>query len=749
MHEIPQVPGEDTSTPDLWGSIVGTAASLWKYKWLVLGVAALVTVFSYVTTSRKPRIYEATCTIEYDPTPSRPLGGAVEGDEGGNYGWWGSQEYYETQNRIIASRSVAERVVAKLALHHDPAFNGVPPEQRAGWKGSTLVDAASQLQGAIRVQQERDTRIVNISVQDQDPARAALLANTVADTYMEKVMEDRLGSTTSALEWLSKQLDSLKNQLEEAELSLHEFAEQTQGLSIPLEEQQTIITSDLAAFSTNLTNSRIRKIEISAHLKELATLNVDDPASLSVSSLGQDDSVRDLQSKIFELTTQRAALAVDLGDAHPQIRAIDAQLQDVRGHFSARMRDLVSMAQSDMRTIQSVESGLRGALEEANQAGTQLALREITYRRLQRQRDNAAKLYGAILERTAETDLTKALEVSLVRLVDRALKPGAPVAPNLTRATMGGAMLGLLLGLGLATLLVKLDRVIRTVEDAEALGLTILGILPQMSQDAQRSGPKYGGRRRRRRAEPEVATNPDLTVHNYPQSSVAECCRTIRTNLNFMTTDVTTRSMLVTSPQPQEGKTTVTLSIAISLAQSGKRILVIDTDLRRPRVHRAFGLPGTTGVTSVLVGSMSFKDAVLSTEVPGLSIIASGPIPPNPAELLHTKQFQRLLQDAVDAFDFVLLDTPPLTAVTDAAIIATQVGGVLVVVHGERTTREVLRSSLRQLRDVGARLIGGVLNNVDPSSRGYGAYYYYHNAGYYSATPRDEESHPEAPAAEA
>jgi capsular exopolysaccharide synthesis family protein len=230
---------------------------------------------------------------------------------------------------------------------------------------------------------------------------------------------------------------------------------------------------------------------------------------------------------------------------------------------------------------------------------------------------------------------------------------------------------------------------------------------------------------------------------------VAECCRTIRTNLTFMTADMPMRSMLVTSPQPQEGKTTATLSLAISLAQSGKRILVIDTDLRRPRVHRAFGLPGTTGVTTVLVGASSLKDAVAATEVPGLSVLASGPIPPNPAELLHTSQFQRLLQDAMDAFDFVILDTPPLTAVTDAAIIATQVGGVLVVVHGARTTREVLRSSLRHLRDVGARLIGGVLNNVDPASRGYGAYYYYHNAGYYTANPREDDARPEAPAAEA
>jgi succinoglycan biosynthesis transport protein ExoP len=746
MPELSQVPNDEDGTQELWATVAGIAASIWKYKWLVVGTAALVMAASYVVTSRKPRIYEAVCTIEYDPNPSRPLGHTIE-DDTANAGWWGNVEYYETQNRIIASRSVAERVVAKLALHHDPDFMGVPAEKRAGWKGTTQVAAASKLQASIRVEQLRDTRIVNIAVRDGDQARAALLANSVADTYMEKILEDRLGSTTSALEWLSKQLDSLKNQLEESELALHEFAEQNEGLSIPLEEQQTIVTSDIQAFNTNLTESRIQRIELSAQLKELASLKADDPLALTVTSLGQDESVQALQASYYDLSTQRAALAIDLGDAHPQMQALDAQLRGVREQLSARIHNIVSMSESDMRKIQSVETGLRTALEEVNRAGTKLNLREITYRRLQRQRDNAAKLYGAILERTAETDLTKALEVSLVRMVDRALKPTVPVAPNLTRSTIVGGILGLLLGLGLATLLVKLDRVIRTVEDAEALGLTILGILPQMSESAQLSGPRYG-RRRRARLQTAAATNPDLTVHNFPQSSVAECCRTIRTNLTFMTADMPMRSMLVTSPQPQEGKTTVTLSLAISLAQSGKRILVIDTDLRRPRVHRAFGLPSSVGVTSVLVGASSLKDAVLTTDVPGLSVLTSGPVPPNPAELLHTSQFQRLLQDAMDAFDFVILDTPPLTAVTDAAIIATQVGGVLVVLHGARTTREVLRSSLRQLRDVGARLIGGVLNNVDPSTRGYGAYYY-HSAGYYAAHPDEDEAQAETPAAEA
>jgi capsular exopolysaccharide synthesis family protein len=213
-----------------------------------------------------------------------------------------------------------------------------------------------------------------------------------------------------------------------------------------------------------------------------------------------------------------------------------------------------------------------------------------------------------------------------------------------------------------------------------------------------------------------------------------------------MSADRPQRALVLTSASPREGKTTVTLSLAISLAQSGKRVLLVDTDLRKPRVHKALERSNAKGVTTVLVGAHTAKEAIQTTDVPGVDLLASGPIPPNPAELLHTAQFRDLVAELRTRYDIVLFDSPPLNAVTDAAIIAPQVDGVVMIIHGQRTTRDAARSAMRQLRDVNANITGGVLNDVDLSSRqyGYGSYYYYHHDGYYSA---EAEEH--APAAEA
>jgi capsular exopolysaccharide synthesis family protein len=314
-----------------------------------------------------------------------------------------------------------------------------------------------------------------------------------------------------------------------------------------------------------------------------------------------------------------------------------------------------------------------------------------------------------------------------------------------------GTFVGLLLGVGLALMLEQLDRVIRTVEDAESAGITVLGVLPHIDQAAAINTSSYGRRKHRDRA--GQLGNRDLIVHNHPKSSVAECCRTIRTNITFMSADRPRKTIVVTSASPREGKTTVAISLAISLAQSGKRILIVDTDLRKPRIHRAFGKSLNRGVTSILVGEHSAQEAIQETEIPGLSVLGSGPIPPNPAELLHTEQFRGLLAELAKSFDHLIFDSPPLAAVTDAAIISPQVDGTILIIHTQRTTREALRSALRQLRDVSGHLTGGVLNEVDLSTHryGYSSYYYYRSESYSENDETDgtDDPPPSRPVAQA
>jgi capsular exopolysaccharide synthesis family protein len=745
-----QTPNTSAEASSSSTQFLAYARVLWKRKWLVLLVTLLGCGAAYAWTHRQPRVYQADCTLEYDPNPPKPLGHDLE-DSAAASMWWETREYFATQNKIISSRAVAEKVVRKLSLHENADFWGVPAEERAHWQRASITDTAQRLRSMTTVSQERDTRLVHIMARDNSPERAMLLANAVADAYIEKTMEDKLGATTGALEWLGKQLDQLKRQLEQSELALHEFSEQHTNLAVSLEDQQNIVASNIQQLSRSLTDTKTKRINLTARLEELRATNVDDPLQVQSSLIMNNPTMTGLRERYRALLAERESLAVHYGDEHPRLLSINAQLEMLKSAMRAEINGLIGAAQADVDEVTAAEKGQQVALDQANRVGLELNLQEITHRRLQRERDNTAKLYGTLLERTAQTDLTRALQVAYVRTIDRALVPSTPISPRVNTALALGTFVGLLLGVGLALMLEQLDRVIRTVEDAESAGITVLGVLPHIDQAAAINTSSYGRRKHRDRA--GQLGNRDLIVHNHPKSSVAECCRTIRTNITFMSADRPRKTIVVTSASPREGKTTVAISLAISLAQSGKRILIVDTDLRKPRIHRAFGKSLNRGVTSILVGEHSAQEAIQETEIPGLSVLGSGPIPPNPAELLHTEQFRGLLAELAKSFDHLIFDSPPLAAVTDAAIISPQVDGTILIIHTQRTTREALRSALRQLRDVSGHLTGGVLNEVDLSTHryGYSSYYYYRSESYSENDETDgtDDPPPSRPVAQA
>jgi succinoglycan biosynthesis transport protein ExoP len=734
------------------------ASQYWRavrpYIWLVVLITIGATVAAYMVTARLPRVYEAACSLEYDPNPARPLGDGVEDVTEQGTSFWATREFYETQNRIIASRLIAERVVRQLGLNEDRGFPDASGDLPESWDGMTVEAAAVILQGRITVTPIPETRLVQVRVRDRVPERAALIANAIVDAYIEKTIEDRLGATVSALEWLGEQLDNLRDELHGSELALHEFWQEHDILSVSMEDRQNLVAGELEQFSNALTAARTRRIELRARVARLRTFATSSEADDVGAGFADYPAIQTLQTELRTTLAERESMSTRYGPEHPQMVELDRQIAALREQLQAEIASVISAAEAELVEAAQIESGLRSAVDDANSAGLALNLLEIEYSRLERERENNAHLYELVLTRTAETDLTRMLRTTHVRTVDRALPPGGPISPRLPVNLAIGAGAGLVLGLGLALALARFDRRIKTFRQVEELGLTILGVLPAIDDKittAYASKRPRSGDRRRSRAkdgagiEPQAASR-DVIVHTHPMSSAAEHIRALRTNIMFMAADHKIRSLAVTSGSPREGKTTVVTNLAITIAQSGKRVLIVDTDMRRPRVHQALGIKGRVGLTNILVGDSALDDTAQETSIPGVWVLPCGPIPPNPSELLHGERFRQFVRDAEAAFDFVLYDSPPVGPVTDAAVLGPQLDGMLLVVRAQQTTTDSVASMLRQLRDVGANVIGGVINGFDPSLGRYedgGYYYYYRREGYYASND-DGDDDPKA-----
>lgn len=709
------------------------AQVLRDYKWVIASITAVAVIAGVMWTLGTTKIYEATCTIEYDPNPSKPLGGRVEdvADPIGNF--WATREFFETQNLVIASRDVAGRVVQKLGLHEDPTY--LAQDDDATGPTGDFEATTLALQSRLTVDPVPDTRLVMIHARDVKPERARLIADAVADAYVQRTIEDRLESTDRAKDWLESQLATLREELDEAELALHSFKKGHNVLSVSMEDRQNLVASDVQTTHNKLTETRNRRIELEARLKRLKASLGKRTTAVDPAVMAEHEELSALVTELRDNRKQHDSLAVKYGEEHPTMKSLAEEIGVLEAQLAQEKAAIIASAEHDLEQAKAVEGGLRAAAGDAHSAGLNLNLREIEYRRLNRNRDNKAKLYEIVLQRLTETDLTRMLKTTHVRVLDRALLPVHPVSPNLVKNIGASLLAGLLLGLAAAFFTSRLDRTVRSVESVEGLGVPVLGVIPHLggaearTKPEARAGPKQVGPAR---------VIEELIVLEQPMSPAAETFRMVRTNLAFMSQEDPIRSFVVTSALPLEGKTTVVSNLAITLAQFGRSVLLVDSDLRRPRIHRIFEIGNEVGLTSLVEGHTTLNQAIHQTKIDGLSVLTAGPIPPNPSELLHSAAFERLREDLLNHFDWVLFDSPPLGAVTDAAILAPQLDGVLLVVRAGQTTVHSILGARKQLNSVSGRLLGAVLNDIDVRIKGYrygaGAYGYRSAHGYAPVT---------------
>jgi exopolysaccharide transport family protein len=734
-HFYPPLPAHESAIAEYLRVLV-------KRKWIVLGCIA--TIFSVVAIAslRTTKIYEAGGSIAVNK-PDTSL--SFQNSATFSVDYFDPSEL-ETEVRILQSDVLALEVIRELNLDRRPEFGGgAPPESSLDLAPDPLqVDPAKAsallggFRGNLRVALSQNSRIIEIHYRSPDPQLAAAVVNKLMETYVEDNRKARFESTMQASDWLQKQLVDLQMKVETSQEKLVRYQREHEILGI--DEKQNITTSKLDELNKALTAAESERMDKEA-LYQLVQSG--DPEAVASGSGGvdsgpgvQSDSamLEGLRNKQAELKIQAADLSTQFGPSYPKLAQLNNQLKEIDSQIQAEMKKIVAKVRGEYMTALRRESMLREALEKQKQEANKLNESAIEYNLLKRDSETYRSLYEGILERLKQAGVSAGLKSNNFRIVDSARAPTYPIEPNIPRNLGFAFMLGLASGVGLAFLLEGLDNTIRTTEQAQSIsGLASLGMIPLGSKSAR------DGSNSKRLVIASSKEAVELITQVRPQSQMAESYRALRTSLLLSNLGSPPKVIMVTSALPQEGKTTTSINCAVVLAQKGVRVLLIDSDLRRPSIHKTLGMGPRSGLSNVLTGSTTLENAITRTSIlPNLYILPAGTPPPNPAELLASTNMRDMLAQLSEQYDHIVMDTPPTLSVTDAVVLSPRADAVVLVIRSGHTTKQALRRARDILAQVNAKVVGVLLNAVDLSSPDY--YYYYEYQGKYAGYYRDEDS---------
>jgi len=688
-----------------------------KRKWstLAISTATLAAVVAYGAT--RPKVYEAQVSVIIDPQAPKVLSGMTDVVELGAAGSLAnSTYYYNTQFRIIQSRSLSERVVERFNLHTDPRMLG-PSAQKLDDRAK-IARAAGMLRAAIRVVPVKDSRIVSIGIRDKDPVFAAQLANQLSEVYTEQNVRDRVDVTQGATRWVAEQLDSARKALRDTETALYKFRLEHNILSTSLEDKQNILTTQLQEYSSALTDARKKRIDVETRRGAMTGMLTTESVENNVGTDSDSLPLVELRKEYLEAKRKLVELSQRYGDKHPEVAATTARIERYKRDLDRQAAGILTFMDVQSHGLGNAEKRYNSELSKLTAEAMQLNKLEVDYKRLVREAHDATEVYNTLIKRFNESGLQAQNEANNIRILDTALAPGRPVEPNLQLVVAFGIALSLLLGLGYAFGFEMMDRTILTQEDVEStLGVPFLGFVPSIrGLDNDKPSPAS-----------------ELFIVKNANSTAAESCRVVRTNILFSSPDRPLKTFVVTSSNPVEGKTMTSINVGIVMAQGGHRTLIIDTDMRRPRVHKIVAVGNDRGISNLILGNAKLEDLVVATDLPNLFVLPCGPLPPNPSELLQSDRFKQVVQMLSEKYDRLIFDSPPLLAVTDAAILSRVVDGTLLVARSGKTHRDALARAKRHLDAVRTTIVGVILNDVDlDRSRSFG-YYKYYNYKYYSA----------------
>jgi capsular exopolysaccharide synthesis family protein len=709
-------------------------AVLYRYRRLCATVFVLVTAAMIIQGYSNVKTFQAQARVLIEDERSTAVPG-LQSEQ--NTYYEDPEPYYQTQYKILKGRDLTRRVVRKLHLETVPEFNGTkqpPPTPLSllsdlktrvmGYfrkpvpaaeapKVAETADEAGMVGafvGRVEVVPVRGSHLVDVTFVSEDPKFAADAVNALVDEYVNENLEIKLRSTQGMLDWLGTELASQQKRVEDSERALAEYREKENALS--LDDKQNIVLSRLNQLNDTATRARSNRVQKESLYNQVKVIaNGGNPDAIPV--IATNVGVQAARTKLVELQRQKVQLLERYGDKHPRVLDINAQLDDAQRQLDIAIAGAVQSVRNDYETAVIEEQTFARNLEGAKSDATALNRKGIGYGVMEREAKSNREVYQSLLTREKELRVSANSRTNNVRVVDRAEIPRAPITPGGRRTWLMSAVIGLVLAIAVALGLDYMNDTIKTPEDiTRRLKLPFLGLVPAVRGDK----------------------HPLLASSQVPHD-FGESFRSLRTSLLSKYPDEGTKIIIVTSAQPLEGKTTTAANIAMALAYGGARVLLVDADMRRPGLHRPLRLTNERGLSQVLTGQARVRDVIQRTVDPNLLAITAGRTPPNPSELLSSERMKTLLANLTHGpFNWIIVDTPPVLAVTDAVILAPMVTGVTFVIGAEMTRRRLAERAIETVMQSRPRYAGVVLNkvNFEKNKYYYSRYYGHQYKNYYA-----------------
>jgi succinoglycan biosynthesis transport protein ExoP len=691
-----------------------------KHQWLVLSfMLAVVTIVS-ISTFRMQPVYVAIARIELgrENTNILPFQGADSYDY-----MMDLENYIETQSKVLTSESLALQTIRSGILGGDLSSEAMVTGDLANQKRPPELAA---FLGSLGVKRVPNSRLMDVTFEATSPDLAAQIVNSHIKNFIEQNRRSRFEATTAATSWLTDQLDELRVKMKNSEDARLVYERKNQIWQ--LDDKQNITTQRLSEISRQLIEAQGERMKKQA-LYDFARNGDADV----VPQIRDSVSVQELIRKHSEISGQYADALNQYGPNYPRVIRLQAQLKELDQNLEREKKSVVARLESDYHEAQQREELLARTLDQQKVEANQMAERMVQYNILKRDAEANKALYDGLLTKLKEAGISSALQSSNIRVVDWAMIPSSPSRPARARNIALGFLVGLVGGIGLALLREYMDNTVKTPDDIETLArLPSLAVVPSFT-DSKKDRTRSKSKIMSSLSGNGHGTPVELVAQHLPKSQMSEAFRALRTALLLSQPDHPPQVILVTSALPREGKTTAAANLAVTLAQLGDKTLLIDGDLRKPGIGRLLNL-GTgkyAGLSSYLAGVSSLDlVTVQHPAIPNLSAIPTGPLPPNPADLLSSHKLADAIAELRSKYKFIVLDSPPIMAATDAVILSVQADGVLLVVRSGETPKEAFTRTRDLLISVKCRLLGVVLNAVDSSAPDYYYSYRYYPYAY-------------------